>query len=173
MNKTKKTYSSGVSMMEMVVYVAIIGIVLSIVVRLMAGTFKVFARTRSYQSLTSTGSSAMEHITTNIRNAASFSLSGNILGVNPSTLSIVIMDTNNLPHTYLYEVSNGRLTEKIDSGSTQFLTGPKQTINTFKVDQITAGTHYGAVTTIIVTDSRVSPNTTATFTTSTLMRGSY
>ncbi len=163
---------TGLSAMEMLVYVAILSLCTGILVRVMAGTFAVFTKARSMQSLTSSGGTAIERIMYNVRNAKAFSVSDNSFGTNPGTLSVVVTESG-VDNTYLYTVTNGRLTQQLNGGAVQYLTAPGQSVTTFTVNQITAGSYNGAQVTITLSDGRISPAQTATFTTSSLMRGLY
>jgi hypothetical protein len=171
---TKRSkYQSGLTVMEILIYLSILILSTAIIVRVMAGTFGMFAKSRAIRGITVTGSALMERIVYNIRNAESYSVTGNSLGVNPSTLSIVVPDSSGIDHTYVYTVTNNRLTETIDGASAEYLHPANQTITTFRIDQITAGSYSGALITLVLQDGRVSPAETATFTTTTMMRGTY
>lgn len=171
MKNTK--YNSGITMIELIIYIAIMGIVMAIVVQLMSGSFAVFAQARAKQGLLSAGSSSIERITYNIRNAESFSGSNNTFDANPGSLSVIVNDVNNVTHTYTYAIVDSRLTEQIDNGTINYMTGPNQVVTNFTVQQITANSKSGAVITIEIADNRVSPASHAIFKTATLMRGTY
>lgn len=167
-------YQKGLSISEVLVYVSISILMLGIIIRVMTGTFAIFARARTIQSLGNTGSAITERITYNVRNATGFSLTGNSFGVNPGTLSIVVPDAGGTSHTYYYEKSaSGQLTETVDGGSPQYLHGTAIIVDTFQIDQISAGSYRGAKITITLRDTRIPGDESATFTTSILMRGTY
>lgn len=169
----RSKYQSGLTVMEILVYLSILILSTAIIVRVMAGTFGMFAKSRAIRGLTNTGSALIERISYNIRNAQSYSVSGNSLGLNPSILSIVVPDSGGIDHTYVYTVTNNRLTESIDGASAEYLHPVNQAVTTFRIDQIVASSYSGALITITLTDARVSPAETATFTTTTMMRGGY
>jgi len=172
-NFLKNKNNKGMSTMEIVVYVSIITLCIGILVRVMAGTFAVFVKTRSIQALTQAGSSGLERMTYIIRNSTSFSASGNTFGINPSIISLDYTDQDGNPHTYIYTVTNSRLSEQIDGGTITYLNGPNQTVTNFTVNQLTAGTYSGANIIMTLEDNRINPAKSATFTTTVLMRGAY
>ncbi len=173
-NFKKLNYQQGLSLAEVLVYVSILILMTGIIIRVMTGTFAIFARARSINSLTNTGSSIIERMAYNVRNAKSFSPTGNSFGTNPGTLSIVISDAGGTDHTYYYEkAANGRITETIDGGAAQNLHRSNLIVDTFQIDQITAGSYSGAVITITLRDTRIPNDESATFTTSVMMRGVY
>jgi hypothetical protein len=172
-NSIEKKILRGMSTMEIVLYVSIITLCIGILVRVMAGTFAVFVKTRSIQALTQAGSSGLERMTYIIRNSTSYSASGNSLGINPSIVSLDYTDQDGTPHVYKYTVTNSRLSEQIDGGTITYLNGPNQTITNFTVNTLTAGTYSGANITITLEDNRIVPARSATFTTTVLMRGAY
>lgn len=175
MKTTKPKLNSGLTMIELLVYLAIFSIVLSITIQIMSGSFGIFAKTRSVRGLTTSGSSIIERMSYNIRKSTGLGMTGNTFGVTPGSLSVQLEDSGGVVRTYYYTVdaATSRITETIDSGSPQFLHGPGQTVTNFTVSQITAGDSLGININLTLTDNRLSPAQSETFTTTTLMRGTY
>ena len=167
--------NSGLSLVELLVYVFIVSLLTGATVRLMAGTFGTLAKTRSYRTLLESGSSIMERIVYNVRNGSSFNSTGNTYGTNPGSLSVIVTDDSDVDtiYTYTKNVSTNRMQESINSGTAQDMTNSGITVTNFTVNQITAGSHLGVVITITLQDNRISPAISETFTTTALMRGSY
>jgi len=177
MNKflNKIQNQKGLTLIEVLIYIGIFSLMISIIVQVMSGTFYIFAQARSVRDLNNTGSSIMETISTNVRNAYDFNSTNNTFGANPGSLSILIRDAADASHTYTYTpvASNTILSEQIDLGTVNNLHSSKITLTNFTVSQITTGGTQGAVITIELTDNRIVPAKSATFQTTVLMRGTY
>lgn len=171
----KKENQAGLTLIEVLIYLGIFSLMISVIIQVMSGTFYIFAQARSTRNLNNTGSSIIEMISTNVRNAYDFSATNNSFGVNPGSMSILIQDTAGINHTYTYltTASSTILNEQIDSGTVNPLHATNMTLTNFTVNQITTGTTKGAVITIELTDNRIRPAKSATFQTTALMRGTY
>lgn len=175
MQKQIKKLNPGFTLLELLIYIAIFTIVMTILIQVLSGTFSIFAQVRSKRGLIVAGSTIIERMSHNIRAASSFSASGNTFDTDPSVMSLSVNDSSGVAHTYIYakESSTNRLTEKVDSAAAAYLNGPGQTVTTFTVKQLTAGTSSGAVINLVLTDNRITPPISAEFTTTVLMRGGY
>ncbi len=177
MNKffNKIQNQKGLTLIEVLIYIGIFSLMISIIVQVMSGTFYIFAQARSVRDLNNTGSSIMERISTNVRNAYDFNSTNNTFGVNPGGLSILVRDAADVSHTYTYvtTASNTMLNEQLDLGTVEPLHSSKITLTNFTVSQITTGGTQGVVITIELTDNRIRPAKSAIFQTTALMRGTY
>lgn len=161
--------------METLVYISIFIMVFIILIQLLTGIFLIFSRVRVNRNLINTGSSIMERITRNVRMSSNFSTTGNSFNTNLGSISVESTDLAGNINTYMYAVNaaTSKITEQLNGGSPQDLNGNGQTINSFIINPITAGPNSGAVITLTITDSRINPPRTETFTTTVLMRGNY
>lgn len=172
MKKNKKHFSSGLTMIEVLIYIGIFGFLSIAIIKIFISTFAVFAQVRAYNGINRTGSAIMERLIYQTRNGSSIGATSSF-GTSPSTMAINVEDGSGTSHLYTYTLSGTILQESIDSGTAQAMHGSGQKMNSFVVNQITAGPSKALRITFVLQDTRVTPNVTSTFTTTVMVRGTY
>jgi type II secretory pathway pseudopilin PulG len=170
MKKVKK--NQGLSLVEILIYVGIFGILSVTIINLFMGTFVIFAKVRANNGLLQTGSALIENLSYQARNAKDLA-TGGTYGTNPSVIALTVEDGGAIQYVYTYDVSSGILRQKIDLGTPQAMHSIKQEVTNFVVNEITVGTKKALRISLTLRDSRVSPAISKTFTTTVIIRGSY
>lgn len=109
----------GLSLVEIMIYLAILSAALLLFVNLLTSISKSYISIRMIRKLDSAGISAMDRVTREIRNASSVDASS-ILGINPGTLILNTLDSSGSPTQIVFSVLSSQLhvTEAgVDSGS--------------------------------------------------------
>jgi type II secretory pathway pseudopilin PulG len=170
-----KSNQKGFTLTETLIYLSIFIIVFVLLIQILTGIFFVFSRIRVNRGILNTGSSIIERITRNIRISNNFSETGNSFNTEIGSISIESKDQNGNINTYKYKLNTAtkKITEDINGNGEQDLNGGGSTITKFVINPIIAGLNPGAIISLTITDSRINPPKTETFTTTVLMRGNY
>jgi type II secretory pathway pseudopilin PulG len=100
----------GMTLVETVVYVAIVAIIFTVVVQTLTTIVKTYRVTLVARSLSVSGMTALERMTRDIRNAAHVDVLNSVLGSNPGKLVLVMQGT-----TTEFYVENGLIKLKENS----------------------------------------------------------
>lgn len=119
----------GFTLLEIIIYVAMLAILLISAVQLVLISSKIVLGTRSERAIFSTGEGAMETLVREVRQASEVIPSSSNFGVNPGTL---VLRTTQAPGgptviTRTFSLSSERLI-KNDGGADEFLTPPEARI---------------------------------------------
>lgn len=132
--KTRQGYfQKGFSLIEMIIYVAILSVLTIVTVNATFETVRVFAEFRVSKNLNSSAVSFLERITREIRAANDIDLAQSTLGVNPGRLTLLIKDAGGANTTVEFYVENGKLKIKEGGVATGSLTSSSVVVNNFTV----------------------------------------
>ena len=117
----------GFSLIEMVVYIALLAILTVLAVNMTLSMTRAFADLRVSRDINSSATTLFERITRDIRGAYDVDVAGSVLGTNPGDLLLDTKDSSGTNMTVEYFVSNGSVhikengvdQEAIMSASTQ------------------------------------------------------
>ena len=99
----------GVSLIETLVYVAILAIILTFVMSGVLSLFKVSERVRSSRLINQTASVALERMVRDIRDAVSIDISGSILDIHPGSLTMLTVGGGGANISVKYALSGDKL----------------------------------------------------------------
>lgn len=171
----KNKGNKGFSLIEMLIYISIMTIIITVVSALMSNTFNTYAKIRSTRNLNIVGASVVDRIVHNIRNAESINDPNSSFEINPSVLSLNMRNDADVLNTYVYNVDQGTdiLTEQINSGEIMDLHTSRYSVTNFVLNKVDSGNTVGLRITISLQDKNIYPPKEETFQTFVLMRGSY
>ena len=105
----KTSAQRGFSLVEMIVYIAILSVVVSAVVLTALSLMNTFTYLRATQDVAETGAVALERMTREIRFANSINLGASTFSASPGTLSLSTTDDAGNPDTVGFTLSGGRI----------------------------------------------------------------
>jgi len=111
-----KSNNQGISLIETLVYVAILAVILTFVMSGILSLFKVSESVRSSRSLNQTASVALERVVRDLRDAKSINVPESILDTSPGVLVFTTIVGGGTV-TVTYEISDGRLIRTTEAGS--------------------------------------------------------
>jgi prepilin-type N-terminal cleavage/methylation domain-containing protein len=97
--------NKGFSLIEIIIYVAIFALLAGVVIDSFVVVMGSFSETRTYRDLQESGTTSMERMAREIRQAKSYSTSNSVFDVSPGTLELNYTDSSNVDHTvkFIYE----------------------------------------------------------------------
>ncbi len=125
--------TKGYSLIELLVYIAILSLVFIVVIESLINSMKTYVVAQSYRRLQNDGELVLERITREVR-SANLVPSGTF-GVNPSSFSLE-QDFGGTTKTISFAVVNGVL-QMTDAGITTALTSNKTIVDSFIVHKVT------------------------------------
>ncbi len=170
-NKKNKTPGyGGFTLIESIVYIAVLVMTLLVVVFAVAGIGKSYARVRSHQILGRAAAFSLERLSREIRFASSVDTVQSSFGVSPG---IVVLSFTNPARTLKVYAENGTLKMDEDGVYIGDLTSSKVYVSSFIVRRFQTGESEGIriETTLQASDGKAT--TTESFYTTAVMRGSY
>ena len=106
--KIKET-QKGFSLVEMLVYIAILSFVFSALVTSANSIIKTYAKMKAYEEIAHTGTVTLERLTREVRRAGSVNLFASSFLTHPGTLSLNTRDWSGNPTTVTVSLSGGRI----------------------------------------------------------------
>ncbi len=104
-----KQRHAGYSIIEMLVYIAIFSAMSIVVIESIVVVIRSFETTRADRDLLESGHVSMEHMSREIRQAKSITVSGSVLNTNPGTVSLSGLDSSNNPRTVIFVLENSTI----------------------------------------------------------------
>ena len=164
--------NSGYTLVEAIVYVAILAILSVVFINLLLTMTRSYAEFRITRNLNTSAQAAMERLVRSIRNATSVDISST-LGTNPGRLVLNTLDGSGDPLTIDFYLSDDTLMVKEGSGAAASTTAKYVTVDNLIFRKLTTpvssvvkiemtlGVNHGAI------------NKTAKFYSTAVLRGSY
>jgi hypothetical protein len=168
-----KCFSGGFSLVEMLLYVAILAVTSIIIVNTLILLMTSFASVKISKTLGISASTGLERIVREVRNSESIDFAESTLNSNPGVLKLNVEGADGVPYTALFYIENGVLKVKKNSGPGQALTLLNATPVSLVFRRIT--TLQGEAVRVELTLSATERNITRTenFYASAILRGSY
>ena len=107
--KNNMQYKQGFSLVEMLIYVAILSLIVSALVLTATSLLRTLAYMQTTSDITEAATVAIERITREIRFADAVNTGASTLGTHPGTLVMSSIDENDNPTTVTISVSGGRI----------------------------------------------------------------
>jgi prepilin-type N-terminal cleavage/methylation domain-containing protein len=98
----------GFTLIETLVYVAILAILSSVIIVLTTSMLRTFSNLETYEDIAHSSTVALERITREIRKAESVELDGSILTTHPGTLILHTTNGAGMPTTVTISLSGGK-----------------------------------------------------------------
>lgn len=173
--KDRIRFHKGFSLIETVIYVAILAVLSVLVVNTILIMFSAFTKASILRRVTLDGETAFERITREIRLASSINDGSSILNVNPSRLALntVRSATDSTSVTKQFYVSSGRLVLQEDSNPIEYLISPRATTTSFIVSKITTTHSQVAKISLTLEVGKGSNQVSRSFFNTVILRGSY
>lgn len=154
MLKNKKI--SGYTLIEAVIYLAILAVIITAVIGLTVSMIRALSEVRISQALTSSAQSSLELITRQIRGADEIVIASSVFGVNPSRLFINSFDEMGVPVTYDFYISQAKILLSTNGGPGVSLLTESVTVDSFVIHHFTGVNVEGVKIELIISDSRNS-----------------
>lgn len=124
----------GSTLVEFIIYVGLIGVVLTTAVMLMAEMLRAQAKSGALAEASRHARFGMSRILAEIREADSLNVGASTFGTNPGTLSLATASGGTNPTVFV--VAGGALTVQQGAGSPVTLTGSNVTVDDFTVTNL-------------------------------------
>lgn len=99
----------GFTIMETLVYVAILSVLSSALIVITTSMLRTFSNLETYEDIAHSSTAALERITREIRKAESVELDGSMLTTHPGVLILHTTDTGGMPTTVTISLSGGKI----------------------------------------------------------------
>lgn len=170
--KTRPSNKNGFSMMEMIIYIAILVLILVVVVNILFSIISSQKKFKTARSVENSAAYTLERINREVRDAVSIDTAGSVFGTNPGTLKLNTVDANGNPRTVEFFVSSGAVRIKENSVDLGGLTQADGRVTNLVFTRIT-NTHSDSVRTELRVESGTSTNyRVENFYATTILRGS-
>jgi type II secretory pathway pseudopilin PulG len=165
----------GFSLIEIVIYVAILATLSVLVVSAIVIMFTAFAKAKLSQRTALDGQTALERLTREIRLGLSVNDAESILGTSPSKLVLnsVKSPTDSAPALKQFFVSDNRLVLRENSDPIIFLTSPKSAVSQFLISKISTAESEAVKISLTIEAKRGSAESSRLFYNTVILRGSY
>jgi len=134
----------GFSLVETIIYIAILSIIVSALVVTAVSLLNTFTRLRAAQDISQASTVTLERLTRELRFANAVDTGASTLGSNPGTLVLHTVDASDTPTTVTTTLSGGRVMMQMGSGALVPLTHANVTISNLTFTHV-VGTETEAV----------------------------
>ena len=121
-------HAQGFSLVELIVYIAILAIVVSALTLTAVSLLRSFAYARASGDVAEAATVALERLTREIRFAHAVQMGTSVLGTHPGTLGLETTDLAGSPATLLASLDSGRMLLTMNSGAPAPLTRESVTV---------------------------------------------
>ena len=166
---------SGFSLIEIVIYTAILAALSLFVANTTLLSFNSLNRARLNRKVALSAETALERLTREIKLASSINEAQSVLGTNPSTvvLNTVVSAEDITPASKIFSVSGGQITLQENGGEIKFLTAPGITVSSFTASGIDLLHSKAIKINLVIESGGGSIRTSKTFYASAVLRESY
>lgn len=168
--ENKASWRRGASLLETVIYVAILASTLVMVVNTLLALNASFVGIRLSKEMNVSAHAALERISSEAKKAKQVDQVASVFNANPSVLALSTTDDNDNPITILFSVNNGALriaSNGVDLGA---LTGEGITVSNFTVGFIDTGRSNAVTITLELSGARGKTTLSNTFRTAAVTR---
>jgi prepilin-type N-terminal cleavage/methylation domain-containing protein len=104
-----KKINNGFTLIETLVYVAILSILSTVIVVITTSMLRTFSNLEAYEDITHSSTVALERITREIRKAESIDLDGSVLSIHPGVLILHTRNEGGMPTTITINLTDGKI----------------------------------------------------------------
>lgn len=169
----QKHFQKGFSLIEMIIYAAILSILTIVTINAAFGTVRSFAEFRVARDLNSSAASLMERMTREIRAAYGISAAQSSFGANPGRLTLLTKDSGGADTTVEFYVENSKLKIKEGGATTGALTSSSTAVTNFIVRSLSNPKSSTVKAELGLTATRGGVSKSGNFYTTILLRGGY
>ncbi len=165
--------SRGFTLVEMVVYAAILGIIAVLSINSMLAMTRAFTDLRVSRDLNSSATALFERLTRDIRGAYDIDAAQSTFGVHPGRLMLNTRDSGGANTTIEYYVTGNRVNIReggVDQGS---IMTTDTTVSSFIVRQLTSTNTKAVKVEATISATRANITKTRNFNTTVVLRGTY
>ncbi len=165
--------NKGYTLLEMVIYIAVLSVFTVIIVFSLINIAKSFLEVRVERNVNNAAVSALDRMVREIRLSNSVDILNSTFGVNPGRITLNTLASNGSTTTVEFFVSNGIVRMKeggVDSGA---LTQSNVNVENLLFQFITIGTTQAVKIDMSLSDTRVGTTSIKNFNNTGLIRGSY
>lgn len=173
MHRLFTKHTRGFTLVELVVYIAILVLALVIIIEAMAGFAKVYHRVAASQSLARSGSYAMERMVREIRNAQSIDQTGSTFGAHPGRLTLVTPAAGGTTVSSEFSIASSSLQLSRDGVVLGTLTTPGTVVDNLVFYRMATSTSEAVRIILTLSATYGTSTVSATFYDSAVLRGSY
>lgn len=170
--KNKKINSSGVSLVEMIIYAAIFSTISIVLVSFLVGAMRAWMNAKTQRDLVVGAQNALNIVAQVVRPAQNIYLPESSLGVNLGTLSMTT-EQNPPTHNVKFYVTNDILYEQDGAAPAFAITPDNISVSQFQINTITSSSTSQGVQISLGLLSKTIPSTTKTFYATMIWRGGY
>lgn len=164
----------GFTLIELVVYAALVTVVGGIVLGLMVPMYRAGAEARISRMINTSGATMLERLLRETKDAESIKLASSTFATSPGVFVINSSNASTTGGTMKFSLSGGRGLLTFGDGSTQFLTSSQTHIAELSFWRLVATSSEGVRVKLVITDTAAASSTrTRTFYSSAVLRGSY
>ncbi len=167
---TKLLKVRGFSLVEMLVYIAILVFVLLLVIQVVTSLVSSQRTVRTQRAVENAAILSIERIGREVRQADTINTSSSVLGTHPGTLVLEGVDTNGAPRTAQIYFSNGKVMLRENGIDLGALTEDSVTVTSLIFRRFVAGTAEGIRTEITLESGVDNSYRTDTFYSSAVVR---
>lgn len=169
----KEYFKKGFSLIEMIIYAAILSILTIVTINATFSTIRSFAEFKVSRDLNSSAFSLLERLTREIRLAHGIDFPQSSLNVNPGRLTLLTKDAVDADTTVEFYVENNALKIKEGGVATGSLTSSSTAVTNFTVRSLLSANSSAIKAELGLTAARGEISKSGNFYTTILLRGSY
>lgn len=173
MKRTAPVPAKGFTLIELIVYVALLAVVTVLAIQSTMTMTRAFADLRVSRDLNSSATALLERISRDARSAESINAAQSTLGTNPGVLMLNTTDTGGTATTIEYYVEGGLVKIRENGVAQGAIMGSHTTIDNFVVRQLTNTNTEAVRVEATITATRGDITKTRNFYTTIVLRGSY
>lgn len=173
MNRAARSTTQAFTLVELIVYVAILAVVTVLAIQSTLTMTRAFADLRVSRDLNSSAAALFERITRDVRSAEGVDAAQSALGAHPGVLMLNTTDVGGTATTIEYYVESNLVKIRENGVAQGAIMGSHTTIDNFVVRQLTNATAEAVRVEATITASRGNITKTRNFYTTIVVRGSY
>ena len=170
--KNKKINSSGVSLVEMIIYAAIFSTISLVLVSFLVGAMRAWINAKTQRDLVVGAQHALNVVSQVVRPAQNIYLPESSLGVTLGALSVTT-EQNPPTHNVKFYVANNTLYEQDGAAAAFAITPNNISVSQFQINTITSSSTPQGIQISLGLLSRAIPATNKTFYATMVWRGGY
>ena len=164
---------TGVSLVEMILYVVLLVIVMSVIVQSLVAVGRVYRSIMLTRELESSGTIAMEQMLREIRNASSLVLGESVIGTSPGAIAVSGVDESLNPYETKFDLVSGVLQISKNSETPASITSSPVSVSYLLFTRVATSTSEGVRIELEVSGTAGSISKSERFYGFTVLRGSY
>jgi prepilin-type N-terminal cleavage/methylation domain-containing protein len=165
--------TQGFSLIEMIIYIAIVSMMMMLVVGTMFGVVNAYAELRLVRNVENSAIISLDRLMREIRQASSVDTVQSTFGTNPGTLVLNTTDTSGATTTVEFYITNGVMNVKKGGVFIGPLTSSSTAITNLVYTYLSTTTSSAIKIDMTLSSTRKATTKTGSFHTTTVLRGMY